>query len=232
MTWVFRAAPGQARFVVSHVEPTQKHLLLKNSPFSRLALSSKSRTISALVSFWMRNSSAQNWNGARFSWSTLNRAQITGLHFELIKKEIVRRIMSHNKLKTRNASLLKNTQPLFCFQNKLPFDLEKVTYVNQDRENQRQPLSLKTTLPFYLKMNHLFLIIGCHHFFFPKKGFFYSKQPKWVFSVQPEFFRSYNFRVFYWQSELVPVQQKIKNFSSFLQAGILPTAFLTVSHQR
>ena len=54
--------------------------------------------------------------------------------------------MSHNKLKTRNASLLRNTQPLFCFQNKLPFDLEKVTYVNQDRENQRQPLSLKNYL--------------------------------------------------------------------------------------
>ena len=39
--------------------------------------------------------------------------------------------MSHNKLKKRNASLLKNTQPLFCFQNKLPFDLEKVTYVTK-----------------------------------------------------------------------------------------------------
>ena len=178
----------------------------------------------------MRNSSAQNWNGARFSWSTLNRAQITGLHFELIKKEIVRRIMSHNKLKTRNAPLLRNTQPLFCFQNKLPFDLEKVTYVNQDRENQRQPLSLKNYL-FTSKRITFFSSLAVT-IFFPKKGFFYLKQPKWVFSVQPEFFRSYNFRVFYWQSELVPVQQKIKNFSSFLQAGILPTAFLTVSHQR
>ena len=100
-----------------------------------------------------------------------------------------------NKLKTRNASLLKNTQPLFCCQNKLPFNLEKVTYVHQDRENQRQPLFSEKYTTFFLKMNYLFLIIGCHHFF-PKRVFFYSKQPKWVFSVQPEFFRSRTFRVF------------------------------------
>ena len=227
MTWVFRAAPGQARFV--QIEPTQKHLSLKNSS-SRLALSSRSRPISALVSFWLRNSSAQIWNGACFSWSIHNRAQITGLHFELIKKEIVRRIMSHNKLKTRNASLVKNTQPLFCYQNKTPIWSRKSYIRNQDRENQRQPLSLKNYL-FTSKRITFFSSLAVT-IFFPKKGFFYLKQPKWVFSVQPEFFRSYNFRVFYWQSELVPVQQKIKNFSSFLQAGILPTAFLTVSHQR
>ena len=168
--------------------------------------------------------------GACFSWSIHNRAQITGLHFELIKKEIVRRIMSHNKLKTRNASLLRNTQPLFCFQNKLPFDLEKVTYVTKIGKISVSLFLWKTT---FLPQNESPF---SHHwlspFFSLKRVFFYLKQPKWVFSVQPEFFRSYNFRVFYWQPELVPVQQKIKNSSSFLQAGILPTAFLTVSHQR
>ena len=54
-----------------------------------------------------------------------------------------------NKLKTRNASLLKNTQPLFCCQNKLPFNLEKVTYVHQDRENQRQPFFSEKYTTFF-----------------------------------------------------------------------------------
>ena len=100
----------------------------------------------------------------------------------LIKKEIVRRIRSHNKLKTRNASLLRNTQPLFCFQNKLPFDLEKVTYVNQDRENQRQPFSLKKYTTFLPQNESSF----SHHWlppFFSLKGFFFTQ------NSQNEFFR-------------------------------------------
>ena len=128
----------------------------------------------------MRNSSAQNWNGARFSWSTLNRAQITGLHFALIKKEIVRRIMSHNKLKKRNASLLKNTQPLFCFQNKLPFDLEKVTYVTKIGKISVSLFLWKTT---FLPQNESPF---SHHWlspFFSLKGFFFTQ------NSQNEFFR-------------------------------------------
>ena len=87
--------------------------------------------------------------------------------------------MSHNKLKTRNASLLRNTQPLFCCQNKLPFDLEKVTYVNQDRENQRQPLSLKNYL-FTSKRITFFSSLAVT-IFFPKKGFFLLKTAKMSF---------------------------------------------------
>ena len=87
--------------------------------------------------------------------------------------------MSHNKLKTRNASLLRNTQPLFCCQNKLPFDLEKVTYVNQDRENQRQPLSLKNYL-FTSKRITFFSSLAVT-IFFPNKGFFLLKTAKMSF---------------------------------------------------
>ena len=88
-----------------------------------------------------------------------------------------------NKLKTRNASLLKNTQPLFCCQNKLPFNLKKVTYVHQDRENQRQPFFSEKYTTF-LPQNELSF---SHHwlspFFFPKRGFFFTQ------NSQNEFFQ-------------------------------------------
>ena len=65
----------------------------------------------------------------------------------------------------------------FVFKTNSHLISEKVTYVHQDRENQRQPFFSEKYTTFFLKMNYLFLIIGCHHFF-PKRVFFYSKQPK------------------------------------------------------
>ena len=120
---------------------------------------------------------------------------------------------------------MKNTQPLFCCQKQTPILIyEKVTYVHQDRENPRQPFFSEKYTTFF-PQNEFIFFSSLAVTIFSLKGFFFTQ------NSQNEFFQfNLSFFVVVPSEFLLTIwistgAQKIKNPSSFLQAGIFTHSF-------